>query len=264
MRSIGVLVLALCIGLAGVAVHQSPASAAEPLSADTRLTTSEGATLTALCGRPRPSSRLLSWHTDSLCHGFGRATSGLGWVGVGSVQGGMAAKSSACRRVSFGIPACPVAPPVPWFVSSCRAQARPPECRHLADFRPEWRPASNRNGWPASSEASSCSLEGQGCGEISARTGLQGCGCAHKEKCRAEAGPHPFHTNRTKIDKSENPGMERQIGIERSRSGRQQPLKGAREGRRREATRRRNCDTVASFVPHVRHMTYASSVGTSG
>jgi hypothetical protein len=83
-------------------------------------------------------------------------------------------------------------------LAACWAQARPPECRHLADFRPERRPASNRNGWPASSQASSCSLEGQGCREISARTGLQGCGCAHKEKCRAEAGhnlPYQSHKN---------------------------------------------------------------------
>jgi CubicO group peptidase (beta-lactamase class C family) len=50
MRYIGILGLALAIGFAGVAVHQSLASAAEPLSADTRLTTTGGATFTAPMG----------------------------------------------------------------------------------------------------------------------------------------------------------------------------------------------------------------------
>jgi CubicO group peptidase (beta-lactamase class C family) len=50
MRFIGILGLALSIGFAGVAVHRSPAWAAEPLSADTRLTTTGGATFTAPMG----------------------------------------------------------------------------------------------------------------------------------------------------------------------------------------------------------------------
>jgi hypothetical protein len=49
-RYIGILALALSVGFAGVAVHRSPASAAEPLSADTRLTTTGGATFTAPIG----------------------------------------------------------------------------------------------------------------------------------------------------------------------------------------------------------------------
>jgi CubicO group peptidase (beta-lactamase class C family) len=50
MRYIGIVGLALSIGFAGVAVHRSPALAAEPLSADTRLTTTGGATFTAPMG----------------------------------------------------------------------------------------------------------------------------------------------------------------------------------------------------------------------
>jgi hypothetical protein len=45
---------------------------------------------------------------------------------------------------------------------------------------------------------------------------------------------------------------------------RQQPLKGAPEGKTRDSMRCRNSDMVASIVPHARHMTYSSSVGTSG
>jgi CubicO group peptidase (beta-lactamase class C family) len=50
MRFVGVLGLALSIGFMGVAVHTSPVSAAEVLSADTPLTTTGGATFTAPVG----------------------------------------------------------------------------------------------------------------------------------------------------------------------------------------------------------------------
>jgi CubicO group peptidase (beta-lactamase class C family) len=50
MRYIGILGLAFSIGFAGVAVHRSPASAAELLSADTPLTTTRGATFMAPMG----------------------------------------------------------------------------------------------------------------------------------------------------------------------------------------------------------------------
>jgi CubicO group peptidase (beta-lactamase class C family) len=50
MRYIGVLGLALVMGLLGATVHASPAPAAEALSADTPLTTADGATFTAPMG----------------------------------------------------------------------------------------------------------------------------------------------------------------------------------------------------------------------
>src|SRR5258708_16584095 len=50
MRYVGVRGLALSIGFAGVAVHASPVSAVEVLSADTPLTTTGGATFTAPMG----------------------------------------------------------------------------------------------------------------------------------------------------------------------------------------------------------------------
>src|ERR1700722_20584474 len=50
MRYVGILGLALAIGLSGLTVHASPASAAEALSADTPLATAGGATFIAPMG----------------------------------------------------------------------------------------------------------------------------------------------------------------------------------------------------------------------
>jgi hypothetical protein len=81
---------------------------------------------------------------------------------------------------------------------------------------------------------------------------MAGVELARERRSRART----FHTNPTKSITLKTRRMEGGDGHRALlRPGRQQPLKGAREGRRRESTRRRNCDTVASFVPHVRHMT---------